>query len=244
MTLQLVGDLTDDRRQVVLDALSQAGYDARFCQPDRLGEGTVISLDRDSSRLLQKTGIAFYNWDLLFAVLGPNDQAGMVTDKLDARIAILKAIEDLQPIAAGQESHVSIRVHDLAVSTRFYSWLYGVKPREWTHRYVTLYRPDINLNLVLLVADDMTLNHDTLYHLGVGMATREQVVEAYHSAVKHGFHVEKPPRTTWRGTPLHELWLKDPDGTLIEVYARLTDAQLDAMPDDKAPVFLVPGTAP
>jgi len=34
-----------------------------------------------------------------------------------------------------------------------------------------------------------------------------------------GAPVETPPRTTWKGTPLHELWLKDPDGTLIEIYA-------------------------
>ena len=58
------------------------------------------------------------------------------------------------------------------------------------------------------------------------------------------------PSTTWtrhgrsrcasaRGTPLHELWLRDPDGTLIEVYARLTDAELAEMPADKEPVFLV-----
>jgi hypothetical protein len=49
---------------------------------------------------------------------------------------------------------------------------------------------------------------------------------------------------TWKGTPLHELWLKDPDGTLIEVYARLTDDDLAAKPADEMPMFLVPGTEP
>ena len=46
------------------------------------------------------------------------------------------------------------------------------------------------------------------------------------------------------GTPLHELWLADPDGTLIEVYARLTPQELARMPADQAPEFLVPGTGP
>jgi catechol 2,3-dioxygenase-like lactoylglutathione lyase family enzyme len=244
MHLQIVGELSTDRLQVVKACLEAAGYTPLFCRLDELGDGPVISVDKQASCALQDAGIPFYNWDLLFAILGPNDQAGMITDKLEERIRILKAVERIQPVDAGSESHASIRVHDLAESSRFYCWLYGVPPKEWTHRYVTIHRPEINLNLVLLVADGLDLHHDTLYHLGVGVETKEQVVAYYHSAVANGFHIEKPPRTTWRGTPLHELWLKDPDGTLIEVYARLTAAELAQMPADKEPVFLVPGTKP
>ena len=47
--------------------------------------------------------------------------------------------------------------------------------------------------------------------------------------------VQKPPRTTWRGTPLHELWLEDPDGNLVEIYARLTDEELAGKPADLEP---------
>lgn len=244
MKLQIVGNLNDERRKIVADCLAAAGYNTAFCQADALDDDPVISVDRQASLQLQKQNIHFYNWDLLFAVLGPNDQAGVVTDKLEERIRILKAVQQIQPVNAGNESHASIRVHDLAASARFYSWLYGTEPKEWTHRYVTIQRPEISLNLVLVVADGKTLNHDTLYHLGIGVDTQQQVVNYYHSAVKNGFHVEKPPRTTWRGTPLHELWLKDPDGTLIEVYARLSAAELAQMPADKEPVYLVPGTAP
>ena len=57
-----------------------------------------------------------------------------------------------------------------------------------------------------------------------------------------GAPIEKPPRTTWKGTPLHELWLMDRDGNLIEIYARLADAEFSTKPEDEAPVFLVPGT--
>ena len=65
------------------------------------------------------------------------------------------------------------------------------------------------------------------------------MIDAYRRAGAFGAAVEKPPRTTWKGTPLHELWLKDPDGNLIEIYARLTDAELAAKPEDENPVFLV-----
>lgn len=45
------------------------------------------------------------------------------------------------------------------------------------------------------------------------------------------------------GTPLHELWLRDPGGYLLEVYARLTPEELTQMPADMEPVFLPPGMA-
>ncbi|MBP9709121.1 MAG: hypothetical protein KBD78_15910, partial [Oligoflexales bacterium] len=70
----------------------------------------------------------------------------------------------------------------------------------------------------------------------------QSVIDAYHQAIQFGAHIEKPPRTTWKGTPLHELWFKDPDGTLIEIYARLTDKELIEKPTDELPVYLVPGT--
>lgn len=90
-----------------------------------------------------------------------------------------------------------------------------------------------------MVADGKDLHHDTLYHLGIALPDKAAVVDAYHRAVEIGAHVEKPPRTTWKGTPLHELWLTDPDGTLIEVCARLTPEELAGKPADEAPEYLV-----
>ena len=165
-------------------------------------------------------------------------------DKIDMRLAILEALLDVTPGPDAQEFHASIRVSDLPRSTRFYSWLLGVWPKDWTHRFATFLRPDLNLNLVLLVSDGKTLHHDTLYHLGIDVGTKDGVIEAHDRAIGEGVAMFKPPRTTWRGTPLHELWLKDPDGNLIEIYARLTEAELAGMPDDKAETYLVKGTAP
>ena len=91
------------------------------------------------------------------------------------------------------------------------------------------------------VDDGLTLHHDTLYHLGVDVGTRAAVVAAHHRAVAAGFPIHKPARTTWRGTPLHELWLTDPGGNLVEIYARLTAEELAEMPADKEPIFLVGG---
>ena len=127
---------------------------------------------------------------------------------------------------------------DLPAAARFYTWLLGVAPKEWTHRYVTFVSEALSTNLVLLVDDGKTLHQDTLYHLGIDVGTKDAVIAAQRRAEAARWHIEKPARTTWRGTPLHELWLKDPGGNLVEIYARLTDAELSAMPEDKEPVFL------
>lgn len=163
-------------------------------------------------------------------------------DKIDMRLAIFEALMDLPAGPVAKEFHASIRVSDLPESTRFYAWLLGMWPKDWTHRFATFIRPDLNLNFVLLVTDGQTLHHDTLYHLGIDVGSKAAVIEAYQRALKLGAQVHKPPRTTWNGTPLHELWLRDPDGNLIEVYARLTPAEHDEMPENKAESFLVAGT--
>ncbi|MBD3773128.1 MAG: VOC family protein [Rhodobacteraceae bacterium] len=165
-------------------------------------------------------------------------------EQIKGRLEVLNELTDLPEGPASDEFHASLRVRDLAKSTRFYAWLLQIWPKEWTHRYATFIRPDLNLNFVLMVSDGKDLHHDTLYHLGIGVADKATVIDAYDRALAFGAHVEKPPRTTWKGTPLHELWLKDPDGNLIEIYARLTDDELASKPADEAPVFLVPGTAP
>ncbi|MBH2010420.1 MAG: hypothetical protein I8H71_12030 [Xanthomonadaceae bacterium] len=101
------------------------------------------------------------------------------------------------------------------------------------------------LRLRVLLVNDSAQPLDTysLDHLGLGVADKAAVIAAYHAALATGTPIVKPPRTTWRGTPLHELWLRDPAGYLIEVYARLTAEELAQMPPDQEPVFLVPGTA-
>lgn len=164
-------------------------------------------------------------------------------DQIQARMTVLTALLDLPPAPQAQEFHSSIRVADLARSTRFYAWLLAMWPKEWTHRYATFIREDLHLNFVLLVSDGKTLHHDTLYHLGIDVRDRAAVIDAYHRARLFGAFVAKPPRTTWKGTPLHELWLEDPDGNLIEIYARLTEEELSQMPQDQEPLLLVPETA-
>ncbi len=162
-------------------------------------------------------------------------------DQIRARLEVLAALRDVPAGPDPQEFHASIRVPDLPAAARFYTWLLGVAPKEWTHRYVTFVSGALRTNFVLLVDDGRELHQDTLYHLGVDVGTKAAVIDAHRRAETAGWPIHKPARTTWCGTPLHELWLKDPGGNLVEIYARLTDAELAEMPADKEPVFLVGG---
>lgn len=159
-------------------------------------------------------------------------------DQIQGRLDVLAALMDLPEGPRPHEFHASVRVKDLARSVRFYAWLISAEPREWTHRYATFVHPELRTNFVVVVSDGMALHHDTLYHLGVAVADKAAVVRAYELARAAGVPVQKPPRTTWRGTPLHELWLADPDGNLIEVYARLTAEELAEKPKDLEPTPL------
>ena len=91
---------------------------------------------------------------------------------------------------------------------------------------------------MLVVSDGKDLHHDTLYHLGIAVRDKAAVVHAFELARAAGLTVTKPPRTTWRGTPLHELWLGDPDGNLVEIYARLRPDELAERPGNLEPTPL------
>ncbi len=82
---------------------------------------------------------------------------------------------------------------------------------------------------------------EVMREVGVDLATHHSksvVIRAHELAKVAGVTVQKPPRTTLRGTPLHELWLEEPDGNLVEVYARLTDEELSGRPADPEPTPL------
>ena len=144
-------------------------------------------------------------------------------------------------IPGATEFHLSLRVADLDAATGFYTAFFGIGPKDRTARYSTFIIPDLRLNFVLLVNDrGADLDTYSMYHLGLGVADKEAVIESYRRALGAGAEIVKPPRTTWRGTPLHELWLRDPTGYLIEIYARVTDAELTGMPADREPTFLAP----
>jgi protein-tyrosine-phosphatase/catechol 2,3-dioxygenase-like lactoylglutathione lyase family enzyme len=232
-------------REVGVELSAQTSKSVEVIDP--AGVDLVITLCADEVCPLGLADVPRLRWPLMDPASGEvdeDDEARLrrfraTRDQLRARIEVLAALRDVPAGPDPREFHASIRVPDLAAAARFYTWLLGVAPKEWTHRYVTFVSPALRTNFVVLVDDGKALHHDTLYHLGIDVGSKEAVVAAHRRAAAAGWSIHKPARTTWRGTPLHELWLVDPGGNLIEIYARLDDAELSAMPADKEPVFLV-----
>jgi protein-tyrosine-phosphatase/catechol 2,3-dioxygenase-like lactoylglutathione lyase family enzyme len=202
----------------------------------------VVTLCADEVCPTGLAGIPRLHWPLQDPAAAPESERlssfRTVRDQIRGRIEVLAALREVPAGPDPREFHASIRVPDLPAAARFYTWLLGVTPRDWTHRYVTFVSEALRTNFVVLVSDDHTLHHDTLYHLGIDVGSRAAVVEAHRRAEAAGWSLRKPARTTWRGTPLHELWLEDPGGNLVEIYARLTQAELAEMPADREPVLL------
>ncbi len=233
--LEEVGIDTRDLRSKAIDAIDLDGMDL------------LVTLCAEEACPVVAARARRLNWampdpDRKDLDLGDEERLEIFRQTRDAiaqRIEVLAALRDLPQPLDPIEFHASIRVPDIAQAARFYAWLLGVEPKEWTHRYVTFVSDRLRTNFVVLVNDGLQLHHDTLFHLGVEVPDKQSLIDAYHRAVEADFPIHKPPRTTWRGTPLHELWLKDPGDNLIEVYARLTPEELAQMPANQEPVALV-----
>ena len=231
-------------REVGVDLTAHRSKSLQSIDPDTVG--TVITLAAEEMSPVFLTNARRLHWPIQDPASEDNSLSRdevlmrfrMARDQIQTRLEVLAALLDVPESPRAEEFHISLRVKNLAESARFYTWLFGGEPKEWTHRYVTFVRPELHTNFVLLVSDGKQLHQDTLNHLGVALADKAAVVRAYELAKAAGVIVKKPPRTTWRGTPLHELWLEDPSGNPIEVYARLTRVELAQKPDDLEPTAL------
>ena len=236
-------------REVKIDLGAQTSKSVQAIDPDTVD--LVITLCAEEVCPLFLSSAARMHWpmpdpDRKHEELSDDARAQHFRDTRDqirARLEVLLALRDVPDGPDPQEFHASIRVPDLPAAARFYTWLLGVAPKEWTHRYVTMVSKTLRTNFVLVVDDGKALHQDTLYHLGVDVGTRDAVIQAHERAEAAGWPIHKPARTTWRGTPLHELWLTDPGGNLVEIYARLTSTEITEMPADMAPVFLMSASA-
>ena len=119
--IQAVGDISAAYQGLVKKTFLNNELVVEFKQISQLVDSHVISFDKQSSIELIRKNIKFYNWDLLFAVLGPNDSEGEIEIKLNERIKILKAVIRIKFRVIGDEFHGSIRVHDLEKSSGFYT---------------------------------------------------------------------------------------------------------------------------
>ncbi|MCG8435029.1 MAG: VOC family protein [Gammaproteobacteria bacterium] len=135
--------------------------------------------------------------------------------------------------------HLTMRVHNLERSVDFYTWLFGIPPdKKYDGRYAVFLIPERHLNFVVIQTDYTSSTMDRIHHIGLSVDGRDAVIDLQSRAYADGYDIQDYAKTTWHGTPMHQLWLVDPDGVKIEIYSKLTDEELGEMPEDKEPVLL------
>jgi len=121
---------------------------------------------------------------------------------------------------------LALNVADLDGAVEFYSKLFGTEPAKRRPGYANFALADPPLKLVLIEnpASRGSGVAGALNHLGVEVATTEEVQVAARRLEGEGLQPEVQESTTCCYAVQDKAWVSDPDGTPWEVYTVLADA--------------------
>jgi catechol 2,3-dioxygenase-like lactoylglutathione lyase family enzyme len=121
---------------------------------------------------------------------------------------------------------LALNVSDVDAAVVFYSKLFGAEPAKRRPGYANFAIADPPLKLVLLESagarDAGTAG--ALNHLGVEVASTEEVTEATTRLAAAGLATAPEENTTCCYAVQDKVWVNDPDGAPWEVYTVLADA--------------------
>lgn len=123
---------------------------------------------------------------------------------------------------------LALNVADLDRAVAFYSKLFGAEPAKVRPGYANFALADPPLKLVLV--EDATRAPGSLNHLGVEVATAEDVAAATERLDAAGLATEVEDEVACCHALQDKVWVHGPDGEPWEVYTVLADAE---MPDDR-----------
>src|SRR5579875_397048 len=121
---------------------------------------------------------------------------------------------------------LAINVTDIEAAVDFYSKLFGTGPAKLRPGYANFAVQDPPLKLVL-IQNASGRDHGTagaLNHLGVEVATPEEVQAATARLAGAGLDPDVQESTTCCYAVQDKAWVEDPDGVPWEVYTVLADA--------------------
>jgi catechol 2,3-dioxygenase-like lactoylglutathione lyase family enzyme len=121
---------------------------------------------------------------------------------------------------------LAINVSDLDEAVAFYSRLFDAEPAKRRPGYANFAIADPPLKLVLM-EDEEARGHGiagALNHLGVEVATSDEVVVTTGRLRQEGLEAEVQDQTTCCFAVQDKVWVTDPDGAPWEVYTVLADA--------------------
>ena len=117
---------------------------------------------------------------------------------------------------------LALNVDDIDQAITFYSALFGTTPAKVKPGYANFAIDEPPLKLVLL---ENPGHGGTLNHLGVEVATSEQVHGEIARLTEHGLFTEEEIGTTCCFALQDKVWVTGPGGERWEVYAKLADSE-------------------
>ena len=117
---------------------------------------------------------------------------------------------------------LALNVDDIDQAITFYSALFGTTPAKVKPGYANFAIDEPPLKLVLL---ENPGQGGTLNHLGVEVATSEQVHGEIARLTEHGLFTEEEIGTTCCFALQDKVWVTVPGGERWEVYAKLADSE-------------------
>jgi catechol 2,3-dioxygenase-like lactoylglutathione lyase family enzyme len=128
---------------------------------------------------------------------------------------------------------LALNVSDVDAAIAFYSRLFRTEPAKRRPGYANFAIADPPLKLVLLESADADVRGSgtvgALNHLGVEVASTEEVSEATTRLAEAGLATAAETNTTCCYALQDKVWVNDPDGAPWEVYTVLADAPAEVV---------------
>jgi predicted enzyme related to lactoylglutathione lyase len=120
--------------------------------------------------------------------------------------------------------HLALTVADVERSTPFYEALFGTAPSKIKSGYVKFEVAEPALNFTLNQGD-RGQSLGALNHVGIQVASTDDVLRAKERLVAAGLAAFDEMDTTCCYARQDKIWVRDPDGTPWEVFATHTDSE-------------------
>jgi catechol 2,3-dioxygenase-like lactoylglutathione lyase family enzyme len=121
---------------------------------------------------------------------------------------------------------LALNVSDLDAAIEFYGKLFGAEPAKLRPGYANFAIAEPPLKLVLIESESNRGSGvaGALNHLGVEVASQQEVSDATERLTASGLHPDVQNETTCCYAVQDKAWVVDPDGAPWEVYTVLADA--------------------
>ncbi len=121
---------------------------------------------------------------------------------------------------------LALNVSDIDAAVDFYSKLFGTEPAKVRPGYANFAIGDPPLKLVLI--EDANQTPGTINHLGVEVASTDEVIAAQNRLTADGLTTAFESQTSCCYAVQDKVWVHGPGGEPWEIYAVLADAPIES----------------